>query len=433
MIAFFIALLAAGLGLVAGFIHPLAPIAVLIGGAVIALALSGPFALLMAFMAVLFLRPGDFIPELASLEPAKLMAAGTLVFFVSAKLIRRDHGLAMSPANRWLMLLAVGVLVSCLFSTDRDASIAYYLSTFIKIIAAWIMILNVIDTKKRAVALQVGTAVLTAILGGYAIWAKVNQHDLVEETRAVFVGVLADPNDLAFTLLVALPFTFEAFRRVRGSQRWFYLLCGALAVGGIIASQSRGGLIGLGVCVFFWMRTLGMSRTVGVALTAALCGFIFVYGGIAERRTASESPFDVDTSSQGRLDAWQAGLRMFRHNPVFGVGMDQASSQFAAYAIDPLSWRPKTSHNLFVQAAAETGLMGFVPFMMLLAFAYKATKRLRDMEPPPGASPLEMAYLRSLHPCLMGALAAGFFLSMAWSWFLYLLLAQAAVSERHWL
>jgi putative inorganic carbon (hco3(-)) transporter len=427
------ALLATALGVAGALVHPLAPLLVPLGAALVVMACSSAFALLVVFMAVLFLRPADFFPELASLPLAEIAAIAALSALVLSKLVRRDFGLAMSPANRWVVLLTVGVVVSCFFSTNPTASFDFLQSTFVKILALWLLILNIVDTKKRIVVMQGAISILTGLLGAYAIWAKTNQVALVEDTRAAFVGVLGDPNDLAFTLLVGLPFAFEAFRTLRiNGLRWLFLLAGVLATGGIIVTQSRGGLMGLAVCMYFWMRTFGIRREAVLAVTIAGAIAAVLLGGISERKTVTRGAFAIDDSSQGRIDAWYAGVRMAKHNPLWGVGLDRATDNFGRYAVNPVSWRPKTSHNMFVQAGAETGLLGFIPFMLLIGFSLRTSLRLRG-QLRQDSPDWERTFIRAQFPNLVAILVAGFFLSVAWSWFLYILLAQSAASERTWL
>jgi putative inorganic carbon (hco3(-)) transporter len=426
------ALVATALGVTGALVHPLAPLLVPLVAAIVALACSSAFALLMVFVTFLFLRPADFFPELASLPLAEVAALSAIGMLFLSKLVRRDFTLASSPAHKWILLLVVGIVLSSLFSTNSTQSFDFLRNVFVKVLVLWFLILNIVDSKQRVVVMQAIISILTGVLGGYAIWAKTNQVDLVEETRAVFVGVLGDPNDLAFTLLVGVAFALEAFRSFRSHLRWLFLTAGVLAVVGIVMTQSRGGLFGLAICMYFWVRTFGWRREVVLALTVAGAAAAITLGGIADRRTVNADLFTVDDSAQGRVDAWYAGMRMARHNPLFGVGFDRATENFGRYAVNPVSWRPKTSHNMYVQAGAETGLLGFIPFMLLLAFGVRTSRRLRAQlrEDTPD---WERAYLRSQLPTLAGILVAGFFLSVAWSWFLFLLLAQAAASERTWL
>jgi putative inorganic carbon (hco3(-)) transporter len=424
--------LATTLGVLAALVHPMGAVVVPLVALALALVFSSAFALLLVFTAMLYLRPADYFPELASLPLADLAVVGALSALVLGKLLRRDFSWARSPANRWFALLTLGILLSSAFSTDSAASFAFFETTFAKAVVIWLLLLNLVDTRWRTFVLQATVSLMTGILGAHTIWARKTEAHLIEETRAVFVGLLADPNDLAFALLLGLPFAVEAFRFLRNPSRWLFLALAVLTVGGILATQSRGGLFGLAICAYFWFRTYGVPRGLAVPLTVGGAVLGIVFGGIAERRTVSPDLLAMDTSAQGRLDAWYAGARMLRHNPVFGVGFNQAAANFGHYGVDPVSWRPKTSHNMFVQAGAETGLVGFIPFLLLIGHALRASVRLRAQlhdDSPPWAR----ACVRAQLPNLLSLIVAGFFLSVAWSWFLFIGLALVVASERNWL
>jgi hypothetical protein len=54
-------------------------------------------------------------------------------------------------------------------------------------------------------------------------------------------------------------------------------------------------------------------------------------------------------------------------------------------------------------------------------------------EIPPGVTPIQRAFLRSQLGTLGAVMMASVFLSVAWSWFFYIVIAQAATSHRVWL
>jgi O-antigen ligase len=84
----------------------------------------------------------------------------------------------------------------------------------------------------------------------------------------------------------------------------------------------------------------------------------------------------VDPSSQGRLDAWKAGVNMFIARPLTGVGVGCFPVAYASgdYS-DRASWlRP---HSLYVQLIAELGLAGVLTFVPLIFFLMRRNFRLR--------------------------------------------------------
>ena len=398
-----------------------------------ALLIGNPFYLIGVFIFVLFTRPVDFFPALEALQPAKMPAMAALLALGYIKLARQDLTWARSPMNVWIALLTCAWVLSAVFSSDRGDSVSFFANVMVKITILWFLLINVVDNKRRAIALQTLVATFTCGIGTYALINKLRGVVTVEGTRASFVGYLGDPNDLCLALLIGFPFLVEATLSTRGARRLAYGVLMLLTLAGILATQSRGGLLGLSAGMYFivWQRL--RSHTITMTLGAiGLVGLVTV-AGIGERQTTARADDAlIDTSAQGRLDAWIAGGRMLRYHPITGVGINQVAFQFTTYAINPVSWRPKTSHNMFVQVGAETGVTGLIPFVMLIFGALHINWRLRR-KVPPETDALEAAFRRSQFANLAGVCVSGFFLSVAWYWFPYILFAQAATSERIWL
>lgn len=420
-----VAALAAALGLLATVVHPLAPVAVIAGSWIVVGGVSSPFVTLLLFLLVLLTRPAEFIPAIAPLQVAKVCALGSLALFILGKLVRRDISWATSRQNRWLILLAGAVTISSVLGTHSARSLQIVQDIFLKILILYLLVLNLVDTPKRAIALQLVIAVADAFLGGYAIYAKMTGTATIEGTRAAAVGLLGDPNDLALALLMSFPFLLSACIETRGGRRAAFVVLLALVFGGIIATQSRGGILGLGAGLFFLLKHRIKSKAVVYgAVGLAVAGLVTVMGVKSRQGLGSGG---IDESAQGRIDAWESGLRMFKAHPLFGVGVEAFPANYQLYAVNPVDWRQKATHNTYIQALAETGMAGIVPFMMLLGLSVRAASRLPKDQAPRG---LERALLASQLPNMVGVLVSAFFLSMAWSWFPYILIAQQAAYER---
>lgn len=397
------------------------------------LALVGPFGLLMGFIAVLFTRPGDFFPVLADVPIAKTFAMIALTLILGGKIIKRDISWARSHFNPWMIGLSVAVFISVVDSVDRGTSLAFFNNVYFKIVVLWALMMETITTRNRTVMFQAVIGVMTGLIAAYSIYAKFNAINLIEGSRSSFVGLFADPNDLAMALLMSVPFLAEAtFSPKMKVSRPLWAILLLLNLGGLIVTQSRGGLLGLGVAGFVFMQL----RLKNIVLVGGLC-FVGLLGlmtvsGIGDRQTTVAYEGGMDASARGRIDAWIAGGRMLIYNPLTGVGLFQVHEMFGAYAVNPVEWRNKTSHNAFVQCGAETGLLGLMPFLALVFMAFWSTWRIVT-EIPPDVTPMQRAFLQSQIGTLGAVMMASVFLSVAWSWFFYIVIAQAATSHRVWL
>lgn len=419
-------LVVAGLSAV---IHPLAPLGILVGFWFVFFVLKNPFLLLVLFVAFLLSRPSEFIPALEQFHLGKVFALGTLVLFIVAKLLERDLTFVRAAHNKWLLMLALSVLISSLLGTDRALSIASFLDVFVKILVFFFLALNLTTTPRRAVALQISLAAVSAGLGFYALWSAVVGHNLVEGTRAGLVGLLADPNDLALVLLLSAPFLITMVLDTGGWRRLVALILCAGVLLGILATQSRGGLLGLGAGLFFVFNARIRNKAIVAGVVAVLLAALAVGAGISNRSSGGDMMEQgLDESSRIRLAAWGAGVSMFVRHPVFGVGFECFPQNYLNYAVDPPVWSEYDTHNSYLKVAAETGLTGFIPFMAMVFLSIRGARLLYSVARQRSFPPMVNALLKSNISGLVAVLVAAFFLSHSWRWFIYILHAQIAIN-----
>ncbi|MGB9593753.1 MAG: O-antigen ligase family protein, partial [Anaerolineae bacterium] len=202
---------------------------------------------------------------------------------------------------------------------------------------------------------------------------------------------------LALALLLSAP---AAWREGIASRRWRVAAwvgvaaAGALALGGIVASWSRGAWIGLAastVTVILlrgrrWAAALLIVAALAVALLGAGAAANVLPPAIVERFAdvgAYFRPFDVRTvevtdanwAIVERMAHWQAGWAMFSDRPWLGVGFGNYEAVYPAYAVgiwrDPLGH----AHNYYINVAAEAGLVGLAAYLAVLATALAQTGR----------------------------------------------------------
>ncbi len=80
---------------------------------------------------------------------------------------------------------------------------------------------------------------------------------------------------------------------------------------------------------------------------------------------------DVSSDSLGyRLLFWRAGIEMFKDHPIIGVGVGQFRYQFKNY-VTVTHLREPDTHNIFIEQLAETGVIGFTIFLLVLFVTFK--------------------------------------------------------------
>jgi len=426
---FGVGLLAIVTGVASVGIHPLFGILLVAGLGMGALIFSHPFHATLAFLVVLVTRPTDMLPALEVLMPAKLLALGSLGLWLLGALFRGRLGHEKVPHARFMAWLTIAVLLSSLGSSDRAASTALFTDVFVKIVILYVLVFHLVDRVGRIVTLHVVMSLATTGLASYALHAKLTGTATIEGSRAGFVGLLGDPNDLALVLLMYVPFLLEATLAARGLARWAFGMQLLLLLSGLASTQSRGGLLGLGLALALSLQDRGSLKLKLALAPVVLAGIlgVAVLAGVADRQSGGMEGEGIDESAQGRLDAWVAGGRMLRRHPVLGVGFGRFADNFEAYASNAVIWGKHETHNSYIKVAAETGALGLIPFLSLVGITLRTGVRLRDFKVSDAG--LGRAVRLSLLPGAAGFCLTAFFLSQSWSWFFYILFATSAAAH----
>lgn len=424
----FAACLALGMGALAT-IHPMAPLAAVVGCVGAAVAVQSPFTMCLAFILVLFTRPAEFVPAIAVLQIGKLTSLGALGLLALSKVLRQDLTWAKASTNLPVLALTVAVFVSSQLGTDPGASMATFKDVFVKILIVYALIVNTVDTERKYVTFQFAIVGACAFIGAYGLWAQVTGTANIEGSRAALVGYLGDPNDMAMTLLCCAPFILQGAASGRGWKRVVFGVLVLVVVGGVLSTQSRGGILGTAGASYFIARDRIKSRAVIVAGMGVMIFTAAMAAGLSSRASGAVGHGEVDESAQGRLDAWDAGGRMVMAKPLFGVGFSRFGDNYETYVVNPVIWGKHETHNMYIKCASETGLIGFGSFMWMLLMALWSAWKARASRSHTDQAWFDIAARG--HFCnLVSVGISAFFLSACWSWFIYILAAQAAALGR---
>jgi O-antigen ligase len=187
-----------------------------------------------------------------------------------------------------------------------------------------------------------------------------------------------DENDLALFLNTYLPFGYFLFLAERRlALKFLYLATTLLAVGGVVATSSRGGFVGLlAVGVVTWMVSRRkLTSLVAVALLAALVMW-FASDAYWERMRTSTNT--ESGTAKERLESWKSGWNMFVHNPL-GVGGNNFQVRFPDYQTGYFQrgmWG-RVAHSVWITLIAELGIPGALIYLLLAFYNIRDSLRIR--------------------------------------------------------
>ena len=249
-------------------------------------------------------------------------------------------------------------------------------------------------------------------------------------------GIMQNPNDMAMNMVVFVPLAaLLAMRPGSFMKRIAAAGCALFMMGAIVASGSRGGFLGFAVMLVV-LAAFAVRKHPGFVLAGVvvvLCALPILPASYW-RRIASitdDSKDDVQ-SSQARRRLMGESWTAFVQNPLTGVGAGQFKDWNPQGRVE--AWHE--AHNVWLQVAAELGILGVGAFLFLVYRAFYAvfqtrrllTRRRRTALPGQTAdNELLDAYSAAMAASLAGWFVCAFFSSMAYNWTFYYLLAFATV------
>lgn len=153
----------------------------------------------------------------------------------------------------------------------------------------------------------------------------------------------------------------------RVGPRWpmgLYLLLLAICAGGLLATRTRGAVLGavVGVVVVLWTRWRGARKFEVAAVGAVVGALVAVSGADAiEAYFARGETVDRLASLNARTDLWEHAFNLVAAHPLYGYGLTSSRGLFLE------SMGLGGGHNALVNLLVDTGLLGALLWLALLA------------------------------------------------------------------
>ncbi len=377
-------------------------------------------------------------------------AAGSVALLLGVplvdQLVLKRKNLIIDPIFLLMCVLLVVMLISSLFA--RDVRLAGgQIGTFaLEGLVLYLLVVNVIRTRETLRRAIWAVLLVGAFLGALSLY-QVLTHSYGQEFGGLAQrnlkyeidegqpqsgegagaeirvrladraqGPMGDPNRYAQILVVLIPLALSLFRGERsGWLRLGILALSGFILCGLLLSYSRGAFVTLIALLILMIcfRSIRLRHVLvsGVLLLILIAAFAPGYfqrmgtikgvsGLVSDDATAPQP----DAVTRGRLTEMLAALLVFRDHPFLGVGPGQYLPFYSrTYQLDPdIALRQLNSsrraHDMYVEIAAEIGLIGFGVFMTIFVLVLRRLWVARR-------------YYARRHPEL-GDLATGFWLSI---------------------
>lgn len=242
-------------------------------------------------------------------------------------------------------------------------------------------------------------------------------------------GALGDPNDTAAALAAAAVLAFALGAGEQGSRlrRGSAFGAATLALVGLAATASRGGLIALAVTAVVavvlagrWRRKAVCAAVVGSALVAVWFTLLAPAGSRAH----------ISSLQTPRTTIWTVATRTIQANPIVGVGDNNFTDTAKDYLLQPgvttradqIVTTPEPAHNIYLEIWADLGIVGLVLFLAVVVASLRAALGAAAILGAAGRHRDELM-AKAVVVATVAMLTAYFFISYQYSQQLWLLLA----------
>ncbi|MGA9977135.1 MAG: O-antigen ligase family protein [Candidatus Sulfotelmatobacter sp.] len=384
--------------------------------------LSGAFFWLGAFYFVYCARPEDWVPGMGYLPLAKITSILALVA-LAMSFGRTKRGARDIPRECVYLGLMIGVMfVAALTSPVWRLGSLLHTLDFSKVWVAWVLTYLLITTFTRLrqiIFIQAGSVAVVALV-------SILKGHGTARLEGVLNGIYSNSNDLAFAIVLALPFCLAFLLTAKGGLRkliWggaMLVMCAALFL-----TASRAGFIDLvisgSVCLWYF-GVKGRRPQLIVAAVLVLATMLIAVGGLLRARFMAVVGKDVDPTEQSAYGSFEErkflyfkSFEAIEHHPLLGVG----PHCFANYSG---IW--KVVHNAYLQIGAEAGIPALILYLLFLGSAFKNLKLLRKRGDLDVHTTL---FVGALHSSLIGFAVGAMFAPSAYNFFPYFAVAQTSV------
>ncbi len=406
------------------------------------------------FTFLIFIRWSDALRAEFGVPPLFMLAAPALVMLPIARWL--VTGAQVGREWRHTLVLASiygGVCIgSMLFTPDVERTheaLKNQLDGFFILIVLVLSLRDTVDFDRTLSAIVLAGLVLSGLtvyqqLTGsfddtFAGFARTELRNIYDDSAGARSEGPVSANYFALILVVVVP--LGVHRLLHRRDRLERVVGGVAAGLSVIAigfTYSRGGLVALALTALPMTVWVPRERRRSFAVAAAVA---LVAGGVAlaptqfgqrvaalgELTSAMQGGTPSDSALRGRISEMTSAAMMFADHPLMGVGYGNFETYYHRYARElALDGRreERQAHSLYLEVAAETGLIGIAAFGSLLFFAFTSVLRMRSVLLASGRE-TEAQAATAFAIALFGYLAGSVFLHLTYPRYFWLLLGIA--------
>lgn len=392
--------------------------------------LNGAFFWLSAFYVVYCARPEDWIPGLKYIPLAKITGILALVGLLQS-LGRTQRRFQDLPRESRYLLAMIGVLFASAFLSPiwKGGAVSHTID-FAKVYVVWVLTFLLVTDFERLRRIIYIQAAAVAVISAVSIIMGHSRPRL----EGVIGGIYSNPNDLAFAIVLTLPFSLAFLLTAKGALVKLCWIATILVMGlTLLMTASRAGFISLvisGTVCLWHFGVKGRRFYLIVATGVTVVALLAVAGGpLMTRLTAITGNADTKMgeiayeSYEARKFLMKRALEGIEHYPILGLG----AQNFQVYSG---IWHDV--HMTYLQIAVEGGIPSLVLYLLFFACAFGNLRKLLRRKDLDVHTTL---FVGGLHSSMIGFVIGALFAPEAYQFFPYFSVAYtsalvATIAER---
>lgn len=400
----------------------------LLGVAYVILTIMRPWIAVAIFFALVPLETLFVFQGSVTATMTKMAGAYLVLLVLLTGSLKYIHDVFSSRKVLSMILFAAAAMISVMASENIYFSMPFLLTLCLSIFLCFVLILLVRDER----TLYMATWAL--ILGGVfsiisPVFFNLGSASGYELTR--YGGLWGDQNEFCALLLAILPLAVLNIIISRGKfYKFLSIAISATLTIGVVLTYSRGGFLALCVMIVLAIFKISTGRNrikiLAITIPCMVIAFALIYYFFSAEILARMETLNVLSSQETVAKDESLRLRyyfyfelvpkIFSEHPILGVGLRQIIlyNPFHYYA-----------HNTYLEVLTGTGIVGFIPFMLILFFTWKELRTVQKYGDGNGF--FLRSYASALEIGFLGYLFAGLFVSLDVNKMLWLLISIAAV------
>jgi O-antigen ligase len=288
-----------------------------------------------------------------------------------------------NPINKLFILFCLIIVISGVFAfmpsaswNERNIMLSWFLAYFLTI--------NIVNSEEKLILF---------LLAYFLFNLKMSQHGATAWASRGFSfagwGLVGAPGwfrnsgEFAIQMLIFGSLIISYVYAMKGYwgryKKWFFYVVAATGYMAVLGASSRGAqlaLVGIGI----WALLKQKWRIKG--LISLMIIFSLLYLFLPDQQIERFREMGSDKDSLQRLVYWEYGLsKVIPKHPFLGVGYHNWL-EYVSFMV-PQGMGPyqtvQESHNIYIQAASELGIIGLLCFLLLIAFAFIVNTRTRKI------------------------------------------------------